>query len=164
MLEPARPHTPYSAHLHVEVRAQKSSPEPATPSFDLDELARTGVVVRKTGRGDRLEVSLGTPKNALWPDPQSALATPRLFVDITVSPEELARDASIVGLPQGRLELLLPKAAYLASMGEITVQGQVAAEVGAPVDLRLTTTLHEAPRIFEVSISLQSFVRDVVVR
>jgi hypothetical protein len=143
------------AHLHVEI-AEKDSPK-ATQSFDLDDVAAAGAIVRPGQSGTR--VSLGAPKNALWPAADAPQATPKLFVEVSGAPSAKKGFAG----SDLRLDLLVPKtavlSAVLASDTKITID-QLSVDPGGPIKFVVESTLREAPRNFRVKLDVETFVRE----
>ncbi len=134
-------------HLHVDVSDEKGA---AVSSFDLDEVAAAGAVLRVTSLGTR--ISLGAPRTVAWPSPQDPLASPKLFLEMTMPPN-----------PHVDLDLSIPKvgllSAILASDTKLDLR-HFSAEQGDPLDFVLSTTLRDAPRTFRVKFDVQSFVRE----
>jgi hypothetical protein len=144
------------SHLHVEVVDDKGAS--GTSSFDLDDIAAAGAVLRATPLGNR--IVLGSPKTSAWPASDAPSASPRLFFEVTMpsSPRQstlAARDLD--------LDLLVPKVGLLSAIlaGETKIEvRQFSAEPTAPIDFVLTTTLRDAPRSFHVKLDVQTFVRE----
>ena len=131
---------------NVEVSSRSGSP-PAGSAFDLDEVAAAGAVVRASG--DKVRLSLGSPRSVAWLTPDAPSATPRVFVEVVVPLPGTAPAAKkgAPAAPRGapsrrsdlRLDLLVPKVALLSS---VTAEGssvelqQLALEPGAPIGFR----------------------------
>lgn len=160
--EPAAHQDAFATKLLVEVRETKDEASPRV--FDLGELAAKGAVVRK--RAGKLELSLGSPRDASWLPADTKLATLRGHFWLKTgkaSPET----ATLPLLPlSARFELLLPEVATLSSVtgradGAFTVR-KLVPEPGGAVQLDLEATVTEAGRGFRVRAEVETFVRDVV--
>jgi hypothetical protein len=170
-------HAPLTMKLHLELAAEKGTPEPAVKSFDLDDIAAGGAVIRESG--DRIRLTLGAPKSPFWAAPHAPLASPKLFLDLSVPAGRIERpttqlnqagrtapalELSLVDL---RLDLLLPKVALLSAVtaSESKLESsELSTEVGSPIKLVLTSALHDASRSFRVRLEVETFVRDRIGR
>jgi hypothetical protein len=171
LLEKPVSHAPFPARLHVEFASERGKPEQFDGAFDLEDLAAAGAVARPMG--DKIRFMIGMPKTALWPGWDSSLASPRLFLAVSLPSkpknEAAHRADAAAGLSLGvgdlALDLLIPRIALLdgtlASERSVTVEN-VSASTGSPLKFTLTTKIHDAARTFRVKVELETFVRDGV--
>ena len=82
LFEKLETHPPLVTHLHIDIAAEKGSPEPATQSLDLDDVASAGAVLQVGS--EKVRLFLGAPKNAAWPSPDTPFASPRMFIELAV--------------------------------------------------------------------------------
>ena len=169
LLEKPASHAPFSARLHIEFASERGKAEKYDGAFDLNELAAAGAVARPSG--DKVRLMIGTPKNALWPSWDSPLATPQLYLALSVPARALTSAQKgtdgtpgwVLGPSDLALDLLIPRigllAGTLASDRRVEIE-KVSAAAGSPVRLTLTTQVNDATRIFRVKIELETFVRD----
>lgn len=151
------------AHLHVSLTPTQDAGS-GSSGFDLDEMARAGVAVKRVG-GGRLEFTLGTPPNPSWPSWDGQGASPRLFVSATVNPSDLAKGPVPLTAPRVALELLVPGLARFSGVTARKIEidtAQLGAEVGAPFAFTLSADLQDGPKTAHATIALESFVRDLV--
>ena len=178
LLEKPETHPPLATHLHVEIAAEKGSPEPVTKSLDLDDVASAGAVLHVGS--EKVRVLLGAPKNVAWPAPDAPFASPRLFVELALPARAMPGSAAPpsgalkkgsaprapsidLGATDLRLDLLVPKVAVLsavmASDTSLEVE-QLSLDPGGPIRFVLGSTLRDAPRVFRVKIDVETFVRE----
>jgi hypothetical protein len=179
LLDKPSSHTPFASRIHLDLAAEKGTPDPAVKSFDFDDVAAAGAVVRIAG--DKVRVSLGTPKSALWTPWDAPLASPKLFIELSVASKDVPKAPLVAAKNQAAspapptelgtgdltVDLLLPKVASLSALTATDRKleiAQVATEVGGPVKFVLTIQMREAPRAFDARIEVETFVRDVVGR
>lgn len=169
LLEKPASHAPFPTRLHVEFVGERAQTEKYDGAFDIEELAAAGAVARSIG--DKVRLTIGTPRNALWPSWDSPGATPHLFLSLTVPtqmPSAGARDTDaaagwVLGPLDLSLDLLIPHVALLA--GSLASERHVrfeslSAAAGSPVRLTLTTKVSEGGRTFRIKVELETFVRD----
>jgi len=166
--KPSR-HPPLTGRLHVEVTDDKSGRDSNIASFDMDDVATAGAVVKFAG--DKVRLSLGTPKSVLWPAWDAPGAAPKLYVEVQVPSNELAAkskpDAAMaiaLATTDLKLDLLLPKVALLSSTTSSDRKLEIvqwSSEFGGPVQFVVSTRVSDAPRSFLVKITVETFVRDV---
>jgi hypothetical protein len=162
LFEKPATHTPLPTRLHVDV-AEQGTAQPSKTSFDLDDVAAAGAVVRASNGVTR--VTLGTPKNALWPTPDALQAGPRVFVEWSAATSTAQTQPAKVTLGSNelRLDLLVPKVALLSSLLASDVELQIetlSSEPAGPIKFVLESTLREAPRTFRVKLDVETFVRE----
>jgi hypothetical protein len=178
LLEKPETHSPLMTHLHVEIGAEKGSPEPVTKSLDLDEVASAGAVLYVGS--EKVRLLLGAPKNAAWPAPDAPFASPRMFVELALpatavpgsaaSPSRAMKKGSAPTAPSIdlratdlRLDLLVPKVAVLSAVMAMDTSVEVeelSLEPGGPIRFVLASTLRDTPRVFRVKIDVETFVRE----
>jgi hypothetical protein len=171
LLEKPANHAPFPARLHVEVASDASKDERLESAFDLDQVAAAGAIARPVG--DKVRFMIGTPQNAAWPAWDSALASPRLFLAISV-PLNAKNSASeksdggvevVLGPADLSMDLLIPNVALLdgTSAGERRVIiDSASAATSSPLKLNLTAKVRKMARTFRITIVLETFVRDGV--
>lgn len=163
LLEPAAHNDAFATKLTVEVLETTKAEAPARV-FDLGDLSAKGAVVRK--RGGKLELSLGSPRDASWLPADTKLATLRghfWLKAAKASPEDTKLPLHPLS---ARFELLLPEVATLSSAtgtasGAFTVK-KLVPEPGGAVQLDVEAMVTEAGRGFRVKAAVETFVRDVV--
>jgi hypothetical protein len=160
--KPAK-HDAATARLHVEITPQKGTPDPPVRSFDFDEEALGGAVVRIVG--DRARVSLGTPRSPYWASWDSEYARPQVFLEVAGSRGEANKASRALATTDLTLDLLLPKVGLFSALtsDERTVEGTAwPSKMGDAVKLVLTAELHDGPQVYKTKIDVDTFVRDVV--
>ena len=171
LLEKPTNHTPFPARLHVEFQGDGAKSEQYEGSFDLHDLAAAGAVARPSG--DKVRLTIGTPRNGLWPGLDGAHATPQLFLALTVPPTMPASSVKDpdgprgwpIGSPDLSFDLLIPQIALLAgtlATERRVVYEHVSAASGSPVRLTLATKVTDLGRTFRIKVDLETFVRDGV--
>ncbi len=169
LLEKPVSHAPFAARLHVAFASDPGQADRYQGAFDLDEMAAAGVVARAAG--DKVRLTLGTPRNSLWPSWESPLATPLLFLAMslpTKRPTSAAKGSNgaaewVLGPSDLSFDLLLPQMALLTgslAADRRVVFDSVSAATGSPIRLALTAKVTDATRTFRVKIDLETFVRD----
>jgi hypothetical protein len=172
LFEKPASHPALPAHLHVEVAPETSTPKQAATSFDLDDVAAAGAIVRVGAASTRIAV--GSAKTPTWPEADSPDATPKAFLEVSVPASSIQGSAAgakknsppptlALGATDLRIDLLVPKVALLSALlaSNATVElRQMSADPGAPIKLVLTTTLRDAPRTFRVKFDVETFVRE----
>ena len=165
-------HAPLPARLHVSFTSGGGDGVPAQGAFDLDHLAQAGAVARPLG--DKVRLSIGTPKGPLWPSWESPFASPQLFVALSLPAKMFAAmgaagdaGATTMALAPSdlTLDLLIPRVASLsgtaASDRRLVVQKLAASSPGA-IELTLKAKLADGRRSFDVTLDVDTFVRDGV--
>jgi hypothetical protein len=154
---------PFAARAQVEVHGLGSTPEPSTPVFDLDDIARQGALVTRLG-GGRTKITVGaTP--AAPTHIAGEHAEPGLLLELVVSAADLTRGEHSLGPAQVTLDLRAPgiREQPLTTVANATLtRCSVGTEVKSPVDLALKATLLDAPQRYAVTIDVETFVRDVI--
>jgi hypothetical protein len=172
LFEKPASHPALPAHLHVEVALETSTPEQAAKSFDLDDVAAAGAIVRVGAASTRIAV--GSAKTPTWPEADSPDATPKAFLEVSVPASSIQGSAAsakknsppptiALGATDVRIDLLVPNVALLSALlaSNATVElRQMSADPGAPIKLVLTATLRDAPRTFRVKFDVETFVRE----
>jgi len=170
-LEKPAEHAPFPARLHVEFAGDASKSEKYDGNFDLDDLAAAGAVARSSG--DKVRLTIGTPRSGLWPSWDSPRAAPLLYLTLSVPtkmPTSGAKGADAaagwaLGPTDASFDLLIPQIALLggtmASERRVVFEDLSAAS-GSPVHLTFTTKVSEMGRTFRIKIDLETFVRDGV--
>ena len=74
----------------MEITPDKGTVDPPKRSFDIDDEAAAGAVIKLMG--DKMRVTLGTPKSPYWPSPDTGYAQPKIFLEVT----SLAKDTKKV--------------------------------------------------------------------
>jgi hypothetical protein len=174
LIEKPENRPPIASRLHVEIAPDTPKGEERR-SFDLDEVAAAGAALRVVG--DKVRLSVGTPKNVSWPpSPNGPLASPRVFVELSLpsrSAEASARGASrkktasgsgvALGATDLRLDLLVPKIGLLSALtgaeSKVEVR-QLSTVVGEPIRFVLTVPLRDATNMFTVMLDVDTFVRE----
>jgi hypothetical protein len=171
LLEKPESHTPFPARLHVELEGDSGKPEKYEGKFDLDEIAAAGAVARPMG--DKVRLTLGRPRNSLWPSWDSPSATPLLFLALSLPAKMPASGGKgtdgapgwVLGPADLSFDFLIPHIALLggslAGDHRVMFEG-VSAAPGSPIRLTLTTKVNDANRRFRLKIELETFVRDGV--
>jgi hypothetical protein len=168
LLEKPASRAPFPARLHVVIASDPGKAEKYDGAFDLDETAAAGAVARPMG--DKVRLTIGTPKNALWPSWDSPRSSPLVFLSLSL-PSKMPTSGDKAGaapewtLGPGDLafDLLVPQVALLS--GSLTserhvVFDNVSVAQGSPIRLTLTTKVSDATRTFRVRFELETFVRD----
>ncbi len=158
LLEAPSRHAPFSSHLHIEITPDKGTPDPPSRSFDLDDDAAAGAVVKIVG--DRLYVALGSPKTPYWPSSDAGYARARIFVEVGTLPRDTKKSPT-----DFTLDLLLPKVGTFSSLtsDERTIDApHWSSQVGEPLKFTIATKLGDAPRYYAVKIAVETYVRDVI--
>jgi len=169
LLEKPASHAPFPARLHVVIASDPGKAEKYDGAFDLDEIAAAGAVARPIG--DTVRLTIGTPKNALWPSWDSPRSSPLVFLALSLpSKMPTSGDKGAAATPEGTLgaadlafDLLIPQVALLSgslSSERHVVFENVSAARGSPIRLTLTTKVSDATRTFRVRFELETFVRD----
>ncbi len=169
LLEKPASHAPFPARLHVAFTSDPGKTDKYEGAFDLEEMAAAGVVARMTG--DKVRLTLGTPRNSLWPGWESAQATPFLFLALSLPTKRPTSGAQgsagapewVLGPSELSFDLLIPQMALLTgtlATDRRVVFDNVSAVAGSPVRLVLTTKVSDATRTFRVKMDLETFVRD----
>jgi hypothetical protein len=171
LLEKPATHAPFPARLHIEFAGEGGKTEKYDGAFDLDDVAAAGVVARPIG--DKVRLTIGTPKNGLWPSWDAPQAAPLLFLALSVPakmPSSAGKSADAgpgwaLGPSDLSLDLLIPHVALLAgtlASDRRVVFENVSAAPGIPVRLTLTAKVNDVVRTFRLKIELETFVRDGV--
>jgi len=158
LLEKPVSHPDVPAHMRVEIAAEPGTPEPNVRSFDLDDVAATGVVIG-VSRG-KTRLALGAPLTAAWLPPDSPAAVPRAFFEVAVPSGGDAGQA--LAATDVRLDLSLPRvglfSALMANESKVDVE-QLSVAPGGRVKLAFTAVLRDVPRAFRVKLDIETFVR-----
>ena len=171
--EKVESHPPFVGRVHVDIQSKVVDAPSAETRLDFDDLANGGIVAHPVG--DRVRLTLGTARNALWRDANSDLATPRLFLDVAIPMKALVppvkkvapTDPTEVALRAGDLtfDLIVPRVASMqtamVTSQKATVKAGAITE-GGPVRFAVSMKVHDAPRTFDVHVEVETFLRDVV--
>ena len=161
---------PFAIRLRARVTPEGSE----TQAIDMNEVAAGGVALRLTT--DRAKLSLGVPRSAAWSSWDSPLASPRLFLELTLPRRGLDKIKSVVASSDAgaafqlgpldlKLDSVVPKVAELSALtaSELTLTvTRWTTEPRGELALTLTGKLRDAPRVFDVRLEIETFVRDVV--
>jgi hypothetical protein len=171
LIEKPANHAPYPVRLHVELAGDTPKAQKYEGNFDLDEVAAGGAVARPIG--DKVRLTVGAPRNGLWPSPESAGAKPMLYLALSLPnkvPTSAAKEGDggagwLLGPADVSFDLLVPQIALLS--GTLSSERRVEVEAisaasGGPVRLTFTTKVNDMGRTFRVKIDLETFVRDGV--
>jgi len=163
LLEKPAQHAPFPSRLHVEITPDKGTPDPPSRSFDLEDDAAAGAVVKLVG--DRMRVALGSPKTPYWPAWDASFAQPKIFVEVVIPQTESKKGRINLAATDLTLDLLLPKVGTFSALtsDERTLEvARWSKQVGEPLQFTITTRLGDAPRNYGVKIEVETYVRDVI--
>jgi hypothetical protein len=161
LIEKPADHRPFPAQGHIDVRGAEGTPDPATRSIDLVDVAHQGAVLTRLAAG-RTKVTIGSSAPLA---PRVSDEKPRLLVEIVVSAADLKKGAVALGPGQIKIDLFAPKIQErsLATVADAKLTGcALGPDVGSPVKIALEATLYDAPKKYAVTIDIETFVRDVI--
>jgi len=163
VLEKPAQHTPFTSHLHVEITPDKGTADPPKRSFDLDDDAAAGAIIKLMG--DKMRITLGTPKSPYWPSPDTGYAQPKIFLEVTTVVKDSKKVRVDLAASELTLDLLLPKVgtfSALTSDQRTLEMSRWSNQMGQPLKFTITTKLGDAPHTYGAKIEVETFVRDVV--